>query len=291
MNRSNPHLSQQPGEALTPQVPVTVPLVDKRCETGNMTSLFFQYPPSANPSFCPRKNDPGQFVMVWIPGMDEKPFVISYAEEDRFGITVLVKGSFTRQLVNAAPGTRIGFRGPYGRGFWGWRQRPADRKVLLGGGCGMAPLALLAEQANNVTVVQGAPSADDVFFEERFPDQVVYTEDGSAGHSGFPTRWLQEALRKDEVDSVYTCGPEAMMSSVVATCRMEDVACQAAMERYMKCAIGVCGQCECDGRLVCQDGPVFSKEELRNMPSFGSIRRDATGQKVDVATDEHCKID
>ncbi|MCP4001985.1 MAG: hypothetical protein GY727_13835, partial [Gammaproteobacteria bacterium] len=32
--------------------------------------------------------EPGQFIMVWLPGIDEKPFAVSYLGDDVFGITV-----------------------------------------------------------------------------------------------------------------------------------------------------------------------------------------------------------
>lgn len=278
-------------EALAPQLPVVVPLLEKKQETPTMISLFFPHPHPPDPSFDPSANEPGQFIMVWIPGINEKPFVVSYCDERRFGITVLVRGDFTRRLRDAEPGDLIGFRGPYGRGFWGWRSAGGQEKtVLIGGGCGMAPLALLAERAPRATLVQGAPEAQELLFTDRFPDQVIFTEDGSAGTQGLPTAWLREGLDEGRVSSVYTCGPEAMMSAVVALCRMEGAGCQAALERYMKCGFGVCGQCDCDGQLVCQDGPVFSREELLEMPSFGRVRRDGTGRRESVRKEGHCEV-
>lgn len=291
MSRADSHMAHDPHEALAPQLPVTVPLVEKRRETPNMVSLFFPHPEPPDPSFSARDNEPGQFIMVWLPGLNEKPFVISYCNEERFGITVLVRGNFTRRLVNSEIGSLVGFRGPYGRGFWDWSDRTDDpRTVLIGGGCGMAPLALLAERAPGATVVQGAPEGDELLFTDRFPDQILHTEDGSVGHAGLPTAWLRSALDQGQVGAVYTCGPEAMMAAVVALCRMNDIPCQAALERYMKCGFGVCGQCDCDGRLVCQDGPVFSERELRDMPSFGRMRRDATGRAKSISKEGHCSV-
>jgi len=86
----------------------------------------------------------------------------------------------------------------------------------------------------------------------------------------------------------YTCGPEEMMARAAEVCRTAGIGCQAALERYMKCGIGVCGQCDCDGRRVCVEGPGFSLEELAEMPSFGRIRRDKTGGRVGVGEPERC---
>jgi len=123
---------------------------------------------------------------------------------------------------------------------------------------------------------------------ERFPDQVVFTEDGSAGERGLPTRWLAAALDGGRVRAVFTCGPEAMMAEVVRMCARADVVCQASLERYMKCGMGLCGQCECDGRLVCRDGPVFSGSELAQMPGFGRFARTKSGRRVAISQYAQC---
>ena len=60
---------------------------------------------------------PGQFVMLWLPSVDEKPFVVSYLEKNQFGITIEEKGIFTKRISNIKTGTKVGIRGPYGNGF------------------------------------------------------------------------------------------------------------------------------------------------------------------------------
>lgn len=275
--------------SLPAQLPVVLPVLEVTRETARMVSVWFPLPQRPSPGFNPRANRPGQFVMVWIPRLDEKPYVISALEGERFGVTVLPRGPFSSRLAQAEPGTPVGFRGPYGNPFSGWEELAEDPAlVLIGGGCGMAPLRLLIEQAPGATVVQGAPTAEEVLFRERFPEQIIYTEDGSAGRHGLPTTWLRQALARGKVKAVYTCGPEPMMSAVVAMCRGAEVPCQAALERYMKCGIGLCGQCECNGRLVCRDGPVFSAEQLARMPAFGRERRDAAGRTERIHFDEEC---
>jgi len=272
---------------MQPQLPVVLPLLERRRETPRTTTLFFPLPAPPEPCFDPAGSEPGQFFMVWLPGVDEKPFVASYLDEERFGVTVLVRGPFTRRLAELAPGAAVGFRGPYGRGFQGWRGRAGDPGVVLvGGGCGMASLALLAERLARASIMQGAPTAAELLYTDRFPAQRIFTEDGSAGRRGVPTQGLREALAGGGVRAVYTCGPEAMMAAVVQMCREARVPCQASLERYMKCGFGICGQCECDGRLVCQDGPVFSGEELAAMPSFGRWRRSAAGQRTPITAQD-----
>ncbi len=277
--------------AFAPQLPVALPLLEARQETPRMASLFFPLPERSDPSFRARAVQPGQFVMVWLPGIGERPYAVSYLEEDRFGVTVLRRGPFSTSLHEARPGRMVGFRGPYGRGFWGWRGWPEpSRAVLVAGGCGLAPLKLLADQMPGATIIQGSPTAEDVLFRELLPGQIICTEDGSLGWEGYPTRALEALLRRGKVDAVYTCGPEAMMAPVVDVCWRAGVECQASLERHMKCGFGVCGQCECDGLLVCQEGSVFSADELAKMPSFGRCTRLKSGRKVGVFGQNHCAV-
>ena len=60
---------------------------------------------------------PGQFIMVWLAGVDEKPFALSYDN----AVTIECKGVFTRKICSLKKGDKIGVRGPYGNGFKPWR--------------------------------------------------------------------------------------------------------------------------------------------------------------------------
>jgi len=275
-----------------PQLPVVLPVLEKRQETARMLTLFFPLHGSSAlegpDALCLRLSSftPGRFVMAWLPGIDEKPYTISYLGGDRFGITVLKRGEFSRRLHALEVGAQVGFRGPYGRGFW---DAEDSREVaLIGGGCGMATLALLKESLPQSILVQGAPSAEEVLYRRRFTEQIIYTEDGSEGLRGLPTDWLRTAAENRKVRKVFTCGPEGMLKEVVAICTGAEIECQAGLERYMKCGLGLCGQCECDGRLVCLDGPVFSRQELAEMPSFGSSRRLKSGASIPISEADRC---
>ncbi len=202
----------------------------------------------------------GQFIMLWLPGVGEKPF--SLADGD----TIVVKriGPFTSRLFNLEPGSRVWFRGPYGRGF-----KPRGRKVaLIAGGIGIPPLYALAKQNRDrfeeVTLIYGARSVDELALMDvaDYVDEVVVTtDDGSAGRRGFPTDVLAE--RRDEFDQVYACGPEPMLKAVLRVMDYQNV--QVSAERYMKCGIGVCGSCNLGKWLVCRDGPVFEGPALKGV--------------------------
>lgn len=221
--------------------------------------------------------DPGQFIMVWLPRMDEKPYTVSAFADGRMAITVRQRGEFSARLAEMTPGEQLGVRGPYGQGFF-----PEKPFIIVAGGCGVAPVAVLKERHPEALLIIGAKTGGELIFRERFPDAQVCTDDGSAGHHGFPTELLQPMLEAGAVKTVCTCGPEVMMRAVFALCEAFDVNCQAGLERYMKCGFGVCGQCMCGDRLVCKDGPVFGSEDLRRMADFGHTARLKSGRKVTI---------
>src|SRR3989344_6298415 len=59
----------------------------------------------------------GQFIMLWLPGVDEKPFAVSYVGKNEFMVTIEEKGVFTKQISKTKVGTKVGVRGPFGNGF------------------------------------------------------------------------------------------------------------------------------------------------------------------------------
>jgi dihydroorotate dehydrogenase electron transfer subunit len=77
---------------------------------------------------------------------------------------------------------------------------------------------------------------------------------------------------------MYTCGPELMMKGVYKLGEKFSVPIEASLERYMKCAIGICGSCCINDRLVCQDGTIFESSSLRQLTEFGVSYRDKSGR-------------
>lgn len=240
---------------------------------------IFQENPYVKTFFLDKKiqSKPGQFVMVWIPGLDEKPFSLSYVG-DKTAITVEEKGKFTKTLFRMKEGDYVGLRGPYGNGF----QMKGDACVVAGG-CGLAPISVLIDELKDPFVIIGARTKDRLIFKKRFPNAKITTDDGSFGEKGFTTNALEDALKNKKFGVVYTCGPEIMMRKVFDICESHGIPCQASLERFMKCGFGVCGQCEINGLRVCKDGPVLSSEQLRGMKDFGEEARLKSGKKVPVS--------
>ncbi len=227
---------------------------------------------------------PGQFVMLWLPGVDEKP--ISIACPAPLTLTVARVGPFSTELHRRKVGSRVGWRGPYGRGFSLHKEQPA---LLVAGGYGAAPLYFLAtkaiERGISTTVALGARTTLDLLYVEKFRALgveriILATDDGSTGHRGYVTDAIQSLISHSSV--IYACGPEPMLVALHRLCRERDIPGQLSVDRYMKCGFGVCGQCALDNLLVCQDGPVFDVEQLDDLHDFGRVHRTATGRRLPI---------
>jgi dihydroorotate dehydrogenase electron transfer subunit len=217
---------------------------------------------------------PGQFVMAWLPGVDEKPF--SLVRADPVTLTVARVGPFTSTLFALGGGDRLWIRGPLGQPFTlppyatpdseEQPSSPISNLLLVAGGYGAAPLHFFAESARDVgwqaAVVMGAQTAADVIFARRFAALgarvVITTEDGSLGERGLATHAADRLLTEEANWALYACGPEPMLDAVEALARAHQVPAQLSYERYMRCGFGVCGSCSRDGWLVCRDGPIRS---------------------------------
>jgi dihydroorotate dehydrogenase electron transfer subunit len=226
---------------------------------------------------------PGQFVMVWVPGVDEFPMSLSYAG-DGFGITYQVLGEGTKALASKKPGEKIGIRGPYGKGF----AILGKKLLVVGGGTGMAPLGLFIEEAiehkASVTAIVGAKNANELLFVNRSSkagaDVLISTDDGSSGFKGLATELAKDLLSKRKFDMMYACGPEKMVVGLLNLAGSKSLGLQASLERFMKCGIGICDSCALDGKHVCRDGPVFTDKELRSFEQLGMTKLDLTGRKT-----------
>jgi dihydroorotate dehydrogenase electron transfer subunit len=261
----------------------TVELLEVKTENCAVKTLTF------NDKLC-GKAEPGQFVMVWIPGVDEIPISLSGINSTgRTSITVHAVGDASEALNQKQKGAIIGVRGPFGKGFV-----PSKGNVMVvGGGTGIGPLMPLTEKlakiADKVTVMSGVKSQKNLLFLDRVDkicseinSETVYTtEDGSYELSGFITDQAEQKLMTEKFDIIYTCGPEPMMYKMFLLAEHYNVPLQASLERIMRCSIGLCGSCQIGKLRVCKDGPVLNSEQLRSVKEeFGKFRLDETGKKI-----------
>lgn len=238
------------------------------------------------------KAKPGQFLMLWIPSVDEIPLSILDTEENGM-VSVAVKkvGEATEALHNKKVGSVIGVRGPFGNSF----TLKEGRVLMVGGGTGLVPLLFLAKKlASKVTklvFLVGAKSRDELLFMDGLKQTlasekaslIATTEDGSYGVKGVATAPLELLVEKERFDMVYACGPEKMMHKVFDLAEKYGVALEASLERLMRCAIGLCGSCVIGRYCVCRDGPVFTAEQLREVKKeFGVSKRDFDGRRISV---------
>ena len=217
------------------------------------------------------KATPGQFLMLWIPRIDEIPLSILSTGQGKVSVAVKNVGEATQALHKLAPGDKIGVRGPFGNSF----TENKGRVLLVGGGTGTAPLLFLAKKlfsvAKQLTFVVGAKTKSELLFIDEIGavctsrSLVAATEDGSYGLKCLATEPVEELLGKEKFDMVYACGPELMVRKVFDLAEQRAIGLEASLERLMRCGIGLCGSCVIGRYRVCRDGPVFNSKQLREV--------------------------
>lgn len=219
---------------------------------------------------------PGQFVQVKVENAPSvflrRPFSIHDIDYERNTISLLIKtvGNGTKQLAYLEEGDYLNIVYPLGNSF----SESANGDVLLvGGGCGVAPMLFLAKFLGSETVMPhiliGAQSKDALFEMDAYEEAgrvYLATNDGSAGEEGMVT---DHSLFKDlkRFEKIYACGPEPMMKAVAARAKAAGVDCEVSLENLMACGIGACLCCVTDtakGNVcTCTEGPVFNVNELK----------------------------
>jgi len=219
------------------------------------------------------KAKPGQFLMLWIPKIDEIPLSIMNTQDNHVSVTVKNVGDATRHLHNMKQGDTIGVRGPFGNHF----TQHKGKVLLVGGGTGTAPLLFLAKQlavkAKRLAFIIGAKTKNELLFLNQLEPlctepPTATTEDGTYGLKCLATQPLETLLTKtgkEKFDMVYTCGPEPMTRQVFNLTEKHGIQMEASLERLMRCGIGLCGSCMIGKYRVCKDGPVFNSQRLREV--------------------------
>jgi dihydroorotate dehydrogenase electron transfer subunit len=220
---------------------------------------------------------PGQFAEVRVDGSPgtylRRPFSIHRVNFAMNTMHLLIKsvGEGTRTLAQLEAGSSVNIMLPLGNGF------PITENgdvLLVGGGCGVAPLWFLAQQlkqkGNRVSVLIGGRSYRDILLADdyaRFGQVFVSTEDGSLGEKGMVTQHSVFRNEKLPYTTIYCCGPDGMMKAISHISEKQGIPCQVSLENTMACGIGACLCCVVDthsgNRCVCTDGPVFNSNELK----------------------------
>ncbi|MFX0115762.1 MAG: dihydroorotate dehydrogenase electron transfer subunit [Candidatus Hodarchaeota archaeon] len=259
--------------------------------SANIKGFFFEE------EFLAKMASPGQFAMLWIPGVDEIP--LAFARIDHvtriIGFIVQRVGTGTQRLFQLKKGDRVGIRGPFGNGFdlALWERREV---FIVGGGVAMAPLMPLVSfegAQKSLDIFYGAKNQDSLAIDELTDRQKlassqlhIATEDGSVGEQGTVVDLVRSQLSNSRNKSplILAAGPERMLLAL-HTLLLEKVPKGnwefSLCDRYMKCGFGICGSCSLDelGLRLCVEGPVLGRRVLSQLKSFGNYGRDACGQK------------
>jgi NAD(P)H-flavin reductase len=229
---------------------------------------------------------------------DERPFLPrafsvadAIAEEDGLRLDFLVEdiGPGTARLAELQIGERVWVNGPLGHPFSDPSELSpgAAGAILVGGGIGVAPMAILrrqlAERGVATRILLGfrdqrhSGGLDDLF---ACCEVRLASEDGHAGHKGYVTDLLAVLLEGDDAGSsaVYACGPPPMLEAVRTMCADSEVACELAMESPMACGFGACFGCavplaEGGFMRLCVDGPVVGGAEIETALVAGAGHR------------------
>ena len=232
----------------------------------------------------------GQFIELTLPGAGEAPFTPSSDPncKDKIEVTIMNAGRVTQMLHNAGKNTTVGIRGPYGKGY------PLDRFsgkdiLIVGGGVGLAPLRSLLfslfsriDNYNKVILRYGARTPHDIVYKQMIPEwskiknvDVLVTVDvgepGWGGNVGLVTTVLKDLPLEIKNAVAIVCGPPIMMK--FATLKLLDLGfahsdIYLSMEKNMSCGLGKCGHCRMGRYYTCKDGPVFTYEEIKEIPEI-----------------------
>ncbi|MCM8801353.1 MAG: FAD/NAD(P)-binding protein [Candidatus Omnitrophica bacterium] len=232
----------------------------------------------------------GQFIELTLPGIGEAPFTPSSDPniKDKIDVTIMNVGRVTSLLHSLQRGALLGIRGPYGKGY------PLEEFVgkdilIVGGGVGLAPLRSLLfslfsnlNRYNKVVLRYGARTPKDIVYKDSLlewakkdkVDVVITVDSGDSswkGNVGLVTTILKDLpIDLDKAVSV-VCGPPIMMKFVTLKLldlgfRPKDI--YLSMEKNMSCGLGKCGHCRIGRYYVCKDGPVFTYEDLKEIPDI-----------------------
>jgi len=219
---------------------------------------------------------PGQFVQVLVENSPltflRRPFSIHTVDykAHSFRLLVQIKGEGTKHLGYFRTGETLNVIFPLGNQF----TLPEKNNVLLiGGGCGVAPLLFLAqylaEHKVGMKILTGWRNKEDIFeLEEyrKYGEILITTEDGSEGEKGLVVDHSILQKEKLSFSRIYCCGPDPMMKSVAKIAHMQGIDCEVSLENLMACGFGACLCCitptVSGNQRVCVEGPVFNTNIL-----------------------------
>ena len=204
---------------------------------------------------------PGQFVMVEVPGKFlRRPLSVAGVDGNRITLLIRIVGEGTKILASQRRNNRLKILGPLGNSF----PEITQRKILVAGGIGIAPLLFYANRhPRNLDFIYGETNNSYLIDSDFIPTSVkISTDDGSEGFLGNAC----ELLRTLEPAPILACGPEPMLYEIASIAKRWNVPAFISLESRMACGFGVCNGCAIETKngmkKVCTDGPIFPAETI-----------------------------
>ena len=233
--------------------------------------------------------EPGQVGQLSVFGVGESTFVINSppTRMEYLQFSVMRVGELTSRLHKLRPGDQIGVRAPLGNCF-PYEEMKGKNVLFVGGGIGMAPLRTLLlymldnrKDYGDITLLYGARSPSDMAFSYELPDwlgrkdmtTVLTVDNGTPDWEhkvGLIPHVLKDMNPSPKDCFAVTCGPPIMIKFTIQALHelgFEDEQIITTLEKRMKCGVGICGRCNIGTQYVCQDGPVFTYAQLRDLPN------------------------
>jgi len=230
---------------------------------------------------------PGQFAEVSVMGIGESPISISSSptKDGTFQLAIRNVGNVTNALHGLEKGAIVGVRGPFGNGFPLEALEGKD-VLLIAGGIGLFPLRSLVQYVldrrssfGRAVLLFGARSpAERLFVDElaawskspeiEFHETVDRGDESWHGNVGVITTLIPKVDIDVGKTMAVVVGPPIMYRFVIGELKKKDIPDEniiMSLERRMKCGVGKCGHCQINGVYVCQEGPVFTLAQLRNL--------------------------
>jgi dihydroorotate dehydrogenase electron transfer subunit len=224
---------------------------------------------------------PGQFVQVEITEAKNtflrRPLSIHDVDYKNNTLKLLVQilGEGTKKLSLIKKGENLNLVYPLGNSF---TVNEKDKVLLVGGGCGIAPLLYLArmmkDKGMKVTILIGGATQSDILEADeyrKYGDVLITTMDASAGEKGLVTQHTVFNNTRFDFTRIYCCGPEPMMKALARIAREKGIDCEVSLENMMACGIGACLCCVVDtiegNKCTCTDGPVYEYKYLKGWGS------------------------
>jgi NAD(P)H-flavin reductase len=229
---------------------------------------------------------PGQFNMLYLPGIGEAAISISSdpATPQLLTHTVRAVGNVTDALARHVVGDRIFLRGPYGKP-WPLEDLAGGDLTFVAGGLGLASqraaildVAHHRDRFGRVTILHGAKTPSGLLYPSEYAawrqagidvDCTVDAPDSAwTGAVGLVTELLAKLPLEPGKSGILCCGPDPMMAGVAKGAAKRGLGPERvwmSLERNMSCAVGQCGLCQFGPFFVCLDGPVFRYDRIEKL--------------------------